>query len=184
MASVSKLGDKKTVDADVVKSLEQFVCRIYGSKKEFDINRLRASIVNKKFSPGDNRPIANCKGIDLSQLPPCRQSLIKHIQRANFQARIWKQADKIDQDLPQKENSGWKRVEGELVVDWNDEDIFPTNMVDIIVEDPCIVAPNNDAACENDNFGEDDNDYVGEEEWLSDTEDEMTDSESDSEDDM
>ena len=186
MASVSTLGDKKTVDADVVKTLEQFVCRIYGSKKEFDINRLRASIVKKKFSPGDNRPIANCKGIDLSQLPPCRTSLIKHIQRANFQARIWKHAHKTNQDLPQKENSGWKRVEGELVVDWNDEDIFPIDIIDIIAEDPCIVAQSNDASNENDDLGEDDNDYVVEEEWFSETEDEMTDSDSDSdfEDDM
>lgn len=87
---------------------------------------MRADILTTKLTPGDNRPIANCKGIDLSHLPPCRSSLIKHFQRANFQAMIWKQADCHYQNLP--------NTELQLVVDWNDGDIFPRELVDIITK--------------------------------------------------
>ena len=46
----------------------------------------------KRFTPGDDRPLAYCKGIDLTQLPPCRSSLRRHIKRAHYQALIWRSA--------------------------------------------------------------------------------------------
>ena len=100
-----------------------------------DINNLRAKIVNKNFNSGDDNPIANCKGMDLSHLPPCRSSLRKHIQRANYQAMIWKQSDCNYQELTIKEYHGWnKNGDGNLVVDWNDADVFPKNIVDILTQ--------------------------------------------------
>ena len=79
--------------------MEKFVCSLYGGKGD-DVNKLRAEIFWKTW---------NKKGqvIDLSLLPPCRSSLRLHIQRSNYIARIWRQANLDVMDLEPPQNHGW-----------------------------------------------------------------------------
>ena len=66
------------------------------------------------------------------QLPPCRYCLVKHAQRANYQAAIWRRCLEQDPKVPSPVGRGWKieKEEGveQLVVHslhWMDEQPVP-----------------------------------------------------------
>ena len=166
----SELGKQEVSSEEVLSKLEQFVCMMYGDSKAYDVNKLRADTVRKRFTPGDDRPLSHCKGIDLSQLPPCKKGLQMHIKRANFQTMVWKNAAFNFPEIPKPEANGWKRtVSGSLAVDWfGDDDILPAELVNIIADEE---QPEEDSI-------EMEDDSV--EEWLSDSdsEDEFSDSDS------
>ena len=84
-ATFSRLGVYNRINEDLVASLEKSVCRLYGVKRLTCINSTRKKIFWRNF--------ARDEGIaDLSLLPPCESSLLLHISRANYVARIWRQA--------------------------------------------------------------------------------------------
>ena len=58
--------------------VEQFVCNLYGSPELQTVNSVRVSMFSKAK--------ANT-GMEL--LPPTRDALELHVQRANYQAKIW-----------------------------------------------------------------------------------------------
>ena len=108
---------------------------MYGYPTSNEVDTVRCDIVKKRFTPGDDRPLAYCKGIDLTQLPPCRSSLRRHIKRAHYQALIWRSATE-NREIPDPDHYGWKRTEhGNLLIDWCAQDILPLELVDIISED-------------------------------------------------
>ena len=73
---MKNLGDSPEVSGDLFKDCENFVCALYGGKG-FDVNKLHYS----KF----------CATNALSnRLPPIKDVLKKHTQRANYQAAVWK----------------------------------------------------------------------------------------------
>ena len=75
--ALSELGDQGKVSTDLYKMLEEFTCLFYGSKTLSDINELRYELFCSR------------KGkIDSSLLPPCRNTLRKHIDRVNYQCWI------------------------------------------------------------------------------------------------
>ena len=53
--------------------------------------------------------------IDLSALPPCHSSLLRHIKRANFVAAMWKRTENTHLDLPDITDHGWN-IDG--TIDW------------------------------------------------------------------
>ena len=56
--------------------------------------------------------------IESSQLPPCQHSLRKHIDRANYQALIWRKCSEQYPDIPEPEDHGWKYENNQLAIDW------------------------------------------------------------------
>ena len=73
-------------------------------------------------------------GVDISLLPPCRESLKKHCERANYQAYIWKNAHIAKVQLPSREGCGWKMNEdGEIAIDWI-KDALPQPAVEALSE--------------------------------------------------
>lgn len=66
-----------------------------------NINDLRAAVFQ------------NIKSLD--KLPPTRDALTHHIQRANYQAFIWKTADRAMQTLPPPDECGWKLESSQLL---------------------------------------------------------------------
>ena len=112
-----ELGQSGGLDESVYSGLEKFVCMMYGYTTSENVNKVRCDIVRKRFTPGDDRPLSYCKGIDLSQLPPCQSSLQKHIKRAHYQAQIWRQA-KENKEIPNPDQNGWKTTaHGSFVID-------------------------------------------------------------------
>lgn len=78
-----QLGQCDILEEDAYLQLEKFVCLMYGYSTSQEVDTVRCDIVKKRFTSGDDRLLNLCKGIDLTQLPPCRSILRKHIKRAH-----------------------------------------------------------------------------------------------------
>lgn len=158
------LGMQEQIDDSTLKHLERFVCLMYGHTSSNDVNKVRATIVRQRFTPGDDRPMSHRRGLDLSQLPPCRNALVKHIKRANYQAMIWRQASQARPDLPSPDENGWVQTDnGTLEIDWCDGQILPSEIVDILADSEFTQqeAMDDDEPC----------DVI---EWLEDSEEDMS----------
>lgn len=161
-----KLGTQEELEDTLVRGLQNFVCRLYGYPSATGVDDVRLKMVKKRFTPGDDRPLAQCHGMDLSLLPPCERSLLNHIKRANYQTMIWRRASQAHPQLPCPEDNGWKRSDsGQLQINWCDGDMFPNEIVDILSEE------------ENTTHDSDEESVASDIEWLSESEDDITDSE-------
>ena len=108
----TELGQEWDLCPDLMKKLETLTCRLYAPRTTIEtVNDLRYQLFCAK------------KGeIESHQLPPCRDCLMKHSQRANYQAGIWRRCLSQEPQVPSPVGRGWKierdnSVEN-LVVDW------------------------------------------------------------------
>ena len=70
---------------------------------------------------------------DLCLLPPCRKSLRLHIQRCNYQTLIWNKANEPNPAIPSPAGHGWLiNSRGKLDIAWVDENILPTELIDVL----------------------------------------------------
>ena len=68
------------------------------------------------------------------QLPPYRDCLVKHAQRANYQAAIWRRCLEKDPKVPSPIGRGWKTVK----IDWMDGQPAPACLVNgLMCTDMC-----------------------------------------------
>ena len=105
---------------------------MYGSKLG-DINSLRYEKFIERFSAKPGEVLTSYNGVDMSLLPPCRESLKMHVRRANYQALIWKKADQATPSIPGPDGHGWNtNVEGELEICWTNGNLMPQELADII----------------------------------------------------
>lgn len=70
--------------------------------------------------------------IESHQLPSCKDSLAKHLQRANFQAAICKRCLQTHPQTPNPVGKGWKLEDGRLVIDWMDGPAAPQAVLDLL----------------------------------------------------
>ena len=115
-----RLGENWDVSEDLEKELEEFTCLLYSAKsKNTSINDLRYQLFCAK------------KGaIESFQLPPCKDTLKKHIIRANYQAAIWRRSNQNNAAIPSPVGKGWKMettVDGntKLCIDWMEGEPAP-----------------------------------------------------------
>ncbi|KAK3742892.1 hypothetical protein RRG08_061489 [Elysia crispata] len=126
----AKFGTSECITDSDIAELEAFVYT--------KVDKVRYDTVRQRFKSGSSTPLTNTDGIDLSQMPPCRKVLLLHIQRANFQTQIWRQASKSHPTLPKPEDNGWViDSSGSLVIQWCEDDFLPKELLDIITEDNC-----------------------------------------------
>ena len=103
-----QLGTEWDLSDHLYCSLEKFTCSVYCSNPgTSDINELRYRLFCLKR--GD---------VESNQLPPCRDMLRKHSQRANYQAAVWKRCLERCPVIPPPEGAGWCTEDEKLVVDW------------------------------------------------------------------
>ena len=81
----STIGTNCNLTNDQLQGLEHFICTTFGKKRLHSVNEARRQIFWEKLQK-DN------KIIDLSLLPPCQSSLELHCKRANFVAKMWRDA--------------------------------------------------------------------------------------------
>ena len=89
--------------------LERFVCQMYGKSfsndDDVNINQLRYSI--------------NCqRRMKIEALPPCKNVLKEHINRANYQTYIRHNCLKQFTAIENPEEHGWCLIDGKLDVLW------------------------------------------------------------------
>jgi len=124
--ALAQLSKDFGVSQETMDNIETYVCHLYGSKKITSIDELRYAIFCAK------------KGnIESQNLPPCQNTLRKHIIRANYQATIWSRAVESDPKIPSPEKHGWllsKDVDGitTLDIDWMDCSPAPDSVLEFL----------------------------------------------------
>lgn len=68
----------------------------------------------------------------MSLLPPCHSELIQHLKRANYQCKIWRQANKRYPILQNPIFHGFRKENGIMVPYWHDGDVVPMDLVDMV----------------------------------------------------
>ena len=119
----SILGENKNVEDDVMQKWEQFVCLLNGRSRCSSVNQARREIFWDKLHKKN-------KIVDLSLLPPCQSSLKKHIKRANYVARMWRQSVNPVMDLPDPTQQGWNK---DQQIEWVDEP-YPNDVGELLFE--------------------------------------------------
>ena len=109
---------------------------MYQKRKYNDVNKLRADMFKQKFNPKNDKPLSSSTGIDLSLLPPCRDSLYMHILRCNYQVLIGKSAAEPYPEIPSPIGNGWEIDDDKLIIQWNNEEILPPELIDILSAEP------------------------------------------------
>lgn len=66
-------------------------------------------------------------------LPPTSDSLSHHINRANYQAYVWKRSLCKDQDLPSPETNGWVIEDDNLITTLMTKDPTPVSLVELTI---------------------------------------------------
>ena len=104
--------------------LEEFTCKLYGSKKTSDINELRYLLFCAKKCEAESY-----------QLPPCQHCLLKHVLRANYQTCIWKSCLSLCPVIPSPIGNDWIREDqNKFSIDWMSENLAPDAVLELV---PC-----------------------------------------------
>ena len=91
---------KGELTAETSQNAEQFICKLYNIKNVSKTNEARVILFNKSRSP--------------ESLPPTSDALHFHIQRAHYQAAVWRQAHLAYPVIPNPEGMGWKVEETKI----------------------------------------------------------------------
>ena len=79
-----QLGESVALPADILKSLEEFVCAMYGSSNIDEVNIARFHIFSKLYAPKDpHQPLDKIKSSDPCCIPPCRPVILEKVKRSN-----------------------------------------------------------------------------------------------------
>lgn len=113
------LGEDFTVAAAVRSQIENFVCRLYGEDST-NINDVRYAVF--------------CSPNKVSQhsLPPTQDELNLHLERANYQAAIWRRATESIISPPSPDKHGWSIDQGQINIKWMSQDPAPANILNTI----------------------------------------------------
>ena len=104
----SGLGQSWDVSEELFQRIEEFTCHMYAANRStVEVNQLRYQLFCTKRGE-----------IESSQLPPCRDCLFLHVERANYQAAIWKSSLQPNPVVPSPIEHGWKEDEGKMAIHW------------------------------------------------------------------
>ena len=121
----AELGQEWNVAEELMDKLENFTCLLYASKcGTKELNSLRYHLFCAKKG-----------GIESHQLPPCNDCFRKHVQRANYQAAIWKRSLQRHPMTPSPVGKGWKWDDQDgttLAVDWMSGQPAPQALLDLL----------------------------------------------------
>ena len=113
--------------------MEEFTCLLYGYPKDVSVNAVRAKMMKKMV--GENNTLSKKSKVDLSRIPPCKDSLIPHIQRVNHRVAGNKRAHQniVESPLPYDDGQGWEKTDREeLQPIWTQGTILPMSLVDLL----------------------------------------------------
>ena len=95
-----QLGEDWIPSEELLQSLEQFVCRLFRSRRVEDVNALRYYLFQKTYQQTE-------KIIDLALLPSCQQALRLHCLCCSYVAKIWTTSDVCRVHVPPVQYHGW-----------------------------------------------------------------------------
>ncbi|XP_045502594.1 uncharacterized protein LOC123706337 [Colias croceus] len=112
-----------TTSNEIVRIIEEYVCRVYSLKTKNDINRGRYELFEKGYrSKGGSEKVLkkNIIGYDPSSLPPTKQELLQQIKRTVFISNVWCNAHMRCPTDKVPENYGWTIIDGKYEYYWFD----------------------------------------------------------------
>ena len=114
---IAAMQSLTTEEVDIP-GITAFVCLLYGFRTS-NITEARYKAF-MRMSGGKGKDLqANLKKINCASLPPCEKTLLNHIKRAQYVARMWKRADETN---PTRNASptdyGWKLSQNCFEPDW------------------------------------------------------------------
>ena len=116
------LGSQWDVEETTVSILEQYICSLYGRKKCDSVNVARQQIFWERYNKSKQI-------VDLSLLPPCRESLVLHIRRANYVSRLWRLSLVPLVNPPHPSQHGWN---SDLSILWTSVP-FPDDILPLLI---------------------------------------------------
>lgn len=121
-----ELGNEWSLSQKLMENLEAVTCLIYAANTTLaHVNDLRYNLF-----------CARRGEIESHQLPPSRDCLKQHAQRANYQAAIWRRCLQQTPCIPNPVGHGWKmeNVDGreQLVIKWMDGQPVPEAVLDLL----------------------------------------------------
>lgn len=117
--TASQLGENLTLSERCQTSSEKLVCALYTKDARPTADGTRYFLFCQKQKQNEN-------------LPPTSNSLRHHIQRANFQAFVWKKCLSPFQNLPSPCGHGWQLVSGVLQPLLMSKEPAPTAILELI----------------------------------------------------
>ena len=106
---------------------------MYGYSKETSVNVVRSKILKKMV--GKDNDLTKEPKVDFSRLPPCNDSLLPHICRANHLLASNKRANVpiLEKPKPNNENQGWSIKEKRILEPvWTAESIMPQSLINLL----------------------------------------------------
>lgn len=115
---MKKVGEQFGETADLYSLCEEFVCSLYRCPGR--------NVHNVRYKLFCSRSSESCS------LPPTRDALEKHANRANYQSAIWRKALEKDCEIPSPHGHGWNVKEGELFIHWMDQEPAPKALMELV----------------------------------------------------
>lgn len=127
-------GHSESVDETISKTIEHFVCQIYGFPKLRSVNQVRLEMLAKAYRPKRGSEFGNIKGVDGSSMPPNRTCLDKKIARCNYVSAIWNNASEPNPSLGNPETNGWMIDDNNhLIANWFEGPRTPLTLENIVL---------------------------------------------------
>ncbi|ESO85575.1 hypothetical protein LOTGIDRAFT_155063 [Lottia gigantea] len=128
---LEELKTVKNIAEDSLKKINEYRQTALSSclaelQKNYDQNQKKLNTVHSKV----NTLKSQRKIVDLCFLPSCLTSLVLHIQRANYIARVWRLSDQPLMSLPPASNNGWTK---DLMIKWV-KTPYSDELSDLLVE--------------------------------------------------
>jgi hypothetical protein len=159
----SQLGDTWNIE-NLIDALEAFTCLMYGYVRVNNVNTVRSLMIKKMVGTGDI--IKSKAKINFAKLPPCKDSLVRHIQRVNLRVGQWKHAHIPIPEIPPPIDHGWEISGDFLQPVWSQKEVLPSSLVNILAENQNQEEsqnPEEDSSCDEISEDEDECEYSSDE---------------------
>ncbi|XP_070535408.1 uncharacterized protein [Ptychodera flava] len=114
-----EIGTSWTVSDELMTQIESFVCELYGQGQCSNVNEARYNC----FRLGSQNDGA---------LPPNKDSLKLHTQRANYQTAIYRRCLQAKMDAPSPHGHGWIVQDSELSIQWMTLPPAPDSIINFV----------------------------------------------------
>ena len=121
-AAYGEFGGSVTVSPELFSLLQEITCTLYQTSTPItSVNTLRYQLFCTKRG--------ECES---SGLPPCQDSLWMHVQRANYQAGVWRKCLEAKPHLPSPTECGWVMEDGNLAIKWMQGSPTPQAVLELL----------------------------------------------------
>ena len=102
------------------------ICSVYEARLELFL---------KIYKPKGKRPLSGVKGVDGSNLPPCKSVLLQQIKRVNVVCSTWNQAHETNPSIISPDGNGWEILNGKYALTQFEGDMVPPTLEEITCQE-------------------------------------------------